>query len=506
MAENSFSRYPIIPFLRQLPLTETPLRLLSLLFNGVVLPSAKEISALTGLEKKYIGSVVKSLIDGGYVCRQRLGWSDDLTGRIWLTSKIEQELGTALYFCDKPWFLARRLERLPVVENMYSALPNVRDLGTLQKIQWHEGLALDVSANFEDGWVAAFFTGLLENERDIINRITAILPNLRDHALNPADVMPSFFLWIANGHWQAEQVRRAASLSGVENLFAIYVTTDGTYIPAPEPLVSTEGLYQFLDERDMGGWPWEQRLRDSQWTTPDARVLGKVLDAVIRFPGAWFSLIHAATGIEDEKRVNRALRRMQTDLGWVQKKRFKGRYRYTVTGPGFHPAARRDGVSNVGWNARAYVPAFRGRPRHQDHEDGSMGLFEELIIAGCLVEPAWRCGDDLGQQRGGIVPDGIVYLARGPYGPGWYYLEYERSARYKTRAENKLKGYLSTRRRDSFPVLFVLWNDTAERNFQKIGREHGLRMATTTTERLEIHGAVGNPNCWSHYGEPAIIG
>ncbi len=507
MAKRLDSHYPIVPMLRELPLSEPALRILSLFLRGVSLPSALDIRALIGLDEKYVSAIVKDLIDNEYLMRKKLGWACDLTGRMWLTDKINRELGTCGHIFNEPWFLARRLERLPLVEAMYPALARVTHLGPFMEIHWHARLAFDASVNFKNGWLVVCYSGMLENTQDIRNRISNMAADLREHRLDSTQAWPSIFLWIVNSRWQAALVKQAASIYGLDDVFALYVAADGTYIPASKPLVATGDLYQALEERDMGGWPWEQRLADAPWTKRDSLVLGKVLDSVIRFPGAWFSLIQADTGVNDPKRVRRALSRLgRLQLHWVESRRYKGQSRYTVTGPGFHVAARRDGVSNVGWRARAYVPAFRERPRHQDHEDGSMHLYEGLINGGCLVEPPWRAGDDLGQLRGGIVPDGTVYLTRGPYGPGWYYVEYERSARGKARAEAKLKGYLSQHRRDNYPVLFVLWNEVAEQNFQEIGREHGLRMVTTTIKRLETYGAVGSPGCWSLYGESVVIG
>lgn len=505
MAKRLDSHYPIVPMLRELPLREPALQILSIFLRGVALPSALDIRALIGLDEKYVSAIVKDLIENQYLKREKLGWACDLTGRMWLTDKINRELGAGGPIFDEPWFLARRLERLPLVEAMYPALARVTHLGPFMEINWHEQLAFDASVHFKSGWLVVCYSGMLQNTQDIRNRIAKMAADLREHRVDSAQAWPSIFLWILSSHWQAALVKQAASIYGLDGVFALYVAADGTYIPASKPLVATGNLGQVLEERDMGGWPWEQRLADAPWTERNSQVLGKVLDSVIRFSGAWFSLIQADTGVNDPRRVRRALSRLER-LNWVDSRRYKGKSRYTVTGPGFHAAARRDGVPNARWRARAYVPAFRGRPRHQDHEDGSMHLYEELINAGCLVEPPWRAGDDLGQLRGGIVPDGTVYLTLGPYGPGWYYIEYERSARGKARAEAKLKGYLSQHRRDNHPVLFVLWNDVAERNFQEIGREHGLRMATTTINRLKTFRAVGSPGCWSLYGKSVVIG
>ena len=107
---------------------------------------------------------------------------------------------------------------------------------------------------------------------------------------------------------------------------------------------------------------------------------------------------------------------------------------------------------------------------------------------------------------GGIAPDAMLYLRRSPYGKGWHYVEYERSARGRSRMSGKLRGYSSSRRRDSYPVILVCWDDDAERTFQEQGRELGISMVTTSLDRLKDHGPVGTTQCWSMYGEPVELG
>ena len=440
----SLAEYPVMDDLKGLPLTGNGRRLLSLMANGAVLATTGDIGLLMGCSGKYASSLLDEVVQSEYVRRSSLGWEGGLAGRAWLTDKLREDLDLRYGYCDEPWFLARRLERLPLVEHCYPAVAQVEGLGQIRQIAWHEQLCIDASVYFEHGWVAMLYSGLLETRTDIRERVSLTASQITEYSGGRTDAWPDLFLWIVADRWQAEMVKSVAASFGIQDRFAFYVAADGTYTPSAERFPHSCGyVYQPLSPRDMGGWPWERRLEDSPWGMPDGRVLGQVLDAVLRFPGAWFSLIKAASGGEDKQRVARALKRLR-DLRWIESRPLKGKARYSVTGPGYHQAARRDGVSNVGWESWANVPAFRGRPQLQDHEDGVMALFGEFLEAGCQVEPGRRGGDDLGQRRGGIVPDGIVYLARGPYGPGWYYIEYERSARGKARAKRKLTGYLSS--------------------------------------------------------------
>ena len=141
----------------------------------------------------------------------------------------------------------------------------------------------------------------------------------------------------------------------------------------------------------------------------------------------------------------------------------------------------------------------------QAHEDGLMSMMSEFMKSGFPVAAGWRSWEHLG-RGGGISPDGMVLLEQSPYGPGWHYVEYERSARGRYRAQRKLKGYSSPRRQDDWPVFLVVWNERAEEYFWEVGRENQLAMLTTTIGRLAEHGALGNWDCWKMYGEPVRIG
>ena len=137
------------------------------------------------------------------------------------------------------------------------------------------------------------------------------------------------------------------------------------------------------------------------------------------------------------------------------------------------------------------------------HEDGLReDLLGHFIARGCPVANGPRHTEHLG-AHGGIAPDAMVRLTVSPYGPGWHYGEYERSARGRSRVEEKLRGYGSPRRRDRYPVVLVCRDDEAEAHFQDLGRELGLALVTTTLGRLRKLGPGG---CWSMYGEPVRLG
>ena len=67
-------------------------------------------------------------------------------------------------------------------------------------------------------------------------------------------------------------------------------------------------------------------------------------------------------------------------------------------------------------------------------------------------------------------------------------------------------GLDSSLRSNDWLVLVVCRPDLAERNFHQRGLEMWVRMLPPIIPRCRQHGAVGNTDCWSRYGEPVAIG
>ena len=180
----------------------------------------------------------------------------------------------------------------------------------------------------------------------------------------------------------------------------------------------------------------------------------------------------------------------------------RGSYRYSVCQKGSNLLALRDRVSNT--RLPSGVRPLPVGPRLQDDEDGVMDLMREFAAAGVVGAAGWRCLERMGFEA--IAPDGLVYLEHSPYGPGWHYLEYERSARGRNRVERKMRGYASPLRMNDWPVLMVVWDREAELMVQQVGQPAGVPMLTSTVERIKKYRAVGDPLRWSMYGEAMGLG
>ena len=65
-----------------------------------------------------------------------------------------------------------------------------------------------------------------------------------------------------------------------------------------------------------------------------------------------------------------------------------------------------------------------------------------------------------------------------------------------------MRGYASPLRMNDWPVLMVVWDREAE----LVGQQAGVPMLTSTVERIGKHKVVGDPGCWSMYGNPVRVG
>ena len=228
-----------------------------------------------------------------------------------------------------------------------------------------------------------------------------------------------------------------------------------------------------------------------------------MLDSVAEWPGMTSKFGKA---VFQESGSSRWVQRRFTSLhkgGLITRDEVgRGSFRYSVCPKGFNLLALRDRVSNT--RLPAGVRPVPVGPRLQDDEDGVMDLIGEFAAAGVVGAAGWRCWEHMGFET--IAPDGLVYVEHSPYGPGWHYLEYERSARGRNRVERNMRGYASPLRINDWPVLMVVWDREAEVEFQQVGEKSGVRMLTSTVERIRKHKVVGDPRCWSMYGKAVSLG
>ena len=310
---------------------------------------------------------------------------------------------------------------------------------------------------------------------------------------------PGMAVFIVSDQWQREIVRRVTSRFFYP--VQVWCIADESVDGATDVGLSLDTVHLPVYTRDIGGWPWVRRVHWSPWGPNfPSPITYQVLAAIAQWPGMNLSLICQMLGKKPKSQSVKSAAGLLHRSGFLNRTSEKNYYCYWITGRSIFVLCRLDGV------ARRHID---GRVQRQwdtqvvpVHDQEATQTLAQFAYSGVPVANGWRVWEGWGD--GALAPDGMVFLSLSPYGAGWHYFEEERSARRRRRAEEKLHNYLSRWRPNLWPVIFVLWDDEAEQIFQAIGREHGLKLLTTTRQRLARYGALGP--CWSMYGETVTLG
>ena len=467
------------------------------------LASVVDYSAVVGKTPSYFYPRLWELKDAGLLTQVSLGATKPKVARWWLTQEGINRLLVFSPHWHEEWALARLLERLPMVEWFYQAAAELPGLGELESFGWFNDVAWDAAARYREGWAAFFWSGMMQRESRVRETFVKLGVDLVRHSVLGGAPYPGYLCFVVGDAWQREVVFRVARQFGCTEVLRVWCVSDGTVAGAREPGRSTGWVHQLPVVKDMGGWGWEKRVADCYWSGPAAFGGTRLLDSIAEWPA-----MTSRFGKElfQESGTSRWVQRLFKSLhqaGLVAREEFgHGGFRYSVCKKGFNFLALRDRVSNSRWPAG--VKSLPVGHRLQAHEAGVMELMGQFAAAGLVGAAGWRCWEHMGGEA--IAPDGLVYVEHSPYGPGWHYLEYERSARGRSRAERKMRGYASPQRMNDWPVLMVVWDSEAEVAFQQVGEQAGVPMLTSTAERIKKHSAVGDPLCWSMYGEAVGLG
>ena len=143
------------------------------------------------------------------------------------------------------------------------------------------------------------------------------------------------------------------------------------------------------------------------------------------------------------------------------------------------------------------------RDHERQHNDGVNLLVVRFAEERVSVVAGWR-GEinvpDVTQVR----PDLLAPVEEGPFGPGAYCLEFERSAVAPREVAHKLGPYRRVRDAGLVqPLLVVCETEAAAENFDRAGGE--LPLLLTTLERALRGPLTGASTVWSRHGETATM-
>ena len=465
--------------------------------------SADDTAVAMSVDDSLVSRRLNMLETRGLVDFYKLGATKPRVQRWYLTPDGMGHLEVYDRLWNAEWGLARLLEVLPQVEWFYPISASLTDvLGPMIRFRWFRGVGWDAATRYQRGWVAFYWSSILQSEARIRETFSRLGTDLVEYNLIGSNPFPSLMCFVVSDAWQKELVMRVARSFDLQDHVQIWTVADGSVSGAREPRPGRGWVGQILEEGDLGGWSLENRVERSLWSKPGGTSIYKLLDGVYEWPG--MDIPFGERFLHQAPATGWVARHMAHLLksGFLRRYKAGRSYSYVCHNPAFDLLSRRDRVNiqRPRKNRRhAQGPEERGL---KTHERGLMDIMGSFYDAGLTVTNGARSWEHLGDA--GIAPDGLVYLLSSPYGPGWHYLEYELRARSSKQAEDKIRGYASSRRGDRFPVLIGVRNDRMERIFQAKGAESGIRMLTTTVERLSRLSPL-DPGCWSMYGDAVSI-
>ena len=500
-----------LPVSPSLGVSEPAVRVARVLGN-LPLASASDISGVLRLSVSRVHASLWELREAGLADFSVVGWSRQSVARWWLAgSGLQFALGSFSLGSSVSWHheggRCRLLDVLPSLEWFYRCLGDlVGEMGSLLEFTWISGSSFDAAALFDVGWVAFSWSGILQNEDFVQGRMDQFANHFYEMAYDMERPWPSLFCFVVTDAWQREVVLRAAAQHSLLDRLVVWSVRDNSRSGLIEPRGSRGWVRQYARRRESGAWGWDRRVMD--WVGQVSPSESGILDMAWEWPGLEMRLVRAHFMESSVNRHSYRLMSRMRDSGLIHSVEEGSKLRYGVTRRGTNMLRRRDRLS---WrhdvSRRDDPEKWDTNGRIKAHEAGVRGMAGDFLYNGLPVASGWRSWEHLG-GAGGLAPDAMVWVEHSPYGPGWHYVEYERSARGLARIRRKLSGYHSSRRQDRWPVLVVSWNGVAESYFWDAARERGgLPMLTTTIERIKASGgSVCNSSVWSMYGSPVYLG
>ena len=481
--------------------------------------SASDLAGATHLAVPHVHRALKELEKAGILApfkdssgaELRLSASYMRVTRWRLINAWPERLDAPLH---QDWGLAHLLQRFPLVERFYPAANQLQDdsgedqkqgLGRLIRFSWFQGAPWDAAARYEKGWAAFLFSGILETETHLRDRMARLGPEFMECTLTTASYSDNLWAWpgllvfVVPDQWQRELVKRVVGSYNFASQVQVRCISDNS-VEGPEVLgTSRKWVGQELWPTDMGGWTLEQRIGSSLWLRKDSATIYHILVALAEWPDSNTSFIRAYCRSRCNTEIIKSTLKYLYDQNFLSRDKEGKSYLYRLTGRAV------DLLSRVEWIYGDDIPAAVGGAgaRIAVHEQRLRSCAEKFLDNGIPVHAGWRCRDHWGS--GGIDPDAVVLVQSGPYGPGWHMFEYERSARGKSGATRKLAGYKSDSRPRKDPALFAVRDSTMEEHLHEVARNKRLPLLTTTFPRLKSCGVVGDTGCWSQYGDPVSL-
>ena len=284
-----------------------------------------------------------------------------------------------------------------MVDQVYSAAAEIaRILGRIRRVKWYRRWPWDAVVEYTDGWVMFLWSGVLEREDHLYQRMSRIalrgIPDLQmfGHdewsAVRGMPARPSFISVLVSEQCQRELVFRVARRFGREDWIQVRCRADGSVV-GPETVLSSRGWLDAPVLRvDDGGWTLEKRLASSLFTQKDAFTAFRLLQAVAEWRDmtAEFGRQYCVAA-GDPQRVKTVLRELY-EARFVSRRLVGNRYRYRLITKGLNLLSRIDWI--YGKDMHAAVLGYSMDDLIRNHDHGLQSAVGRAVLRG---GPASRC-------------------------------------------------------------------------------------------------------------------
>ena len=483
----SGSEFGVLVWLAQLPLA-----------------SGRELASACPNLNLRVYDVLRSLESRGLAHSGRIGWMRREADRWWVSELGLSVLGGEYVGFNTLGGLSRLVDSLPAVEGFYSLLAAISggNNGSLAEFHWlRRRVSFDAVARFDQGWAMLVWSGFYNQASHLDQRLGALASEVQDASVNAGRTWPGLICLVARDAWQCEVARVAAKQKGILDRCLFYNVASGD-IEGSRDVTSSSGQ---IGERRL--W-YDGRCDDVSEIVTSHPVHGtgealRLLDVLEEWPGAAMRQIGSMTEW-NWVRLTSALHTL-VDYGLV----VESDGHWFVSGDGLRLGARRDRASVARvcrrFGTEQVIAVSQGARRQ--HEQGLLDLMSRFRKGGCVVAVGHRAGrymladdrpESVGRRRTSQMPDAVVRLEDGPYGSGWYYVEYELRSRSPSTVRRKLVPYTVAGRLDDYPVLMVCRDRRSESVFRELAV--GLKLATTTAAEVKKGRLVGDDTVWRPVG------
>lgn len=459
------------------------------------LASAYDIADLCADQYKPCHNTLQSLENGGLAGGMDAGYSQRRQRRYWNNARGAGRTADNPQ-PKRPKLIHSLLQRITLAESVYLIIGHALATEPKRKLldfQWTFDPAVDATVRLNDGWMAFKYSGIWQSQKLLTEYLEGLNAELRAWKPDGDQPTPGRICFIAADAWQAELVRRAATEFGLGEQCLIYNAVSRRI----------EGDYDLSQSRrwppqpDLARWNRHPDRLDNimrrLMEKKDAKALIRCLTTAEQWPGVPRSALKDLTRLNG-KSITTSLAAL-TEIGLMWQMTHGG---YAVDDSWLSIAAQRDRVWSGRPRAQSAILKEQLR-RTPKHELGLMEVVGWFAAAGCPVAPGWRFRDVMG-EAGQTSPDAMVYIENSPFGPTWFYLEYELTAQSRSKSEDKMHGYHSPQRSDDCPVLVVCRRKAIPHFLRASAGTNALIAPVEDVRRKNVVGDSGT--VWLQDGQP----